>query len=193
MVEAITKKAATSKGGIKSFNQLLLKFPVLGVGFNKCRELFSSVDEKKNGVIDIGGLVKNLAHIGIEESDHDILLNIFTAADIDNSKRIDEKEFIILLAIFHLLKGSDPDFNLNKDVRTTFQVAEDTFCYFDSSRDGYIEKEEVRAAILKSDGGEMLSMAQQRFNELDWDKNGNISYAEFVYGLSRWVSDYQNE
>ena len=39
-----------------------------------------------------------------------------------------------------------------------------------------VVQEEVTAAFTKSEGNAVVSMAQQRFNELDWDKNGKQLY-----------------
>lgn len=101
VMQTKAKKATTT---VKSFEQILLKFSFLNNGFEKCMQLFSLLDENGDGVIDINELMAHISKLGILETDKEALLDIFNAADIDGSKEIDRKEFITLLAIFHLLK-----------------------------------------------------------------------------------------
>lgn len=134
---------------IHSLNQLLLKFPYLHKGFEKSRALFVTLDTNNDGAIDIQELLKSSSMLGIREVDHSVLQNIFRAADIDGSHEIDTAEFIIMLALFHLLKvsywmdpshlmrcetvhcvtftvlqGEDVDSQLDTDVRDTLQLVE---------------------------------------------------------------------
>lgn len=92
------------KTNVKSFEQIILKFPYLNGGFKKCMSFFYALDENGDGVIDVNELAGQISTLGVLETDSEALLDIFRAADIDDSKEIDQKEFVTLLAIFHLLK-----------------------------------------------------------------------------------------
>ena len=60
------------------------------------------------------------------------------------------------------------------------------------SGNGTLERNEVLQSLDESRGqgkGQAGNAAimKKRFEEMDWDKNGNISYLEFLFALESWV------
>ena len=77
------------------------------------------------------------------------------------------------------------------DVRTP-PLSVNTFLFLDDSGNGTLERNEVLQSLDESRGqgkGQAGNAAimKKRFEEMDWDKNGNISYLEFLFALESWV------
>ncbi|KAF2306392.1 hypothetical protein GH714_017454 [Hevea brasiliensis] len=54
------------------------------------------------------------------------------------------------------------------------------FSYFDKDGNGYIEPDELRDALMEDGADDCTSVANDIFQEVDTDKDGKISYDEFV-------------
>ncbi|RRT71872.1 hypothetical protein B296_00018440, partial [Ensete ventricosum] len=96
------------------------------------------------------------------------------------------------------------------DLETTFETLVDAFVFLDKNKDGYVSKNEMVHAINETIGGERSSgrIAMKRFGqffpltctqdqycfffwfaaeEMDWDKNGMVTFKEFLFAFTRWV------
>ncbi|KAK9819554.1 hypothetical protein WJX81_000741 [Elliptochloris bilobata] len=191
-----------------SFHRLLLRFDQLRRGFEKCHTLFREIDTDKNGVIDLRELRAGVARRGFHISDA-LLLSTFDSADMGNNHTIDFKEFILVLAIVSFLAQSGTAEALDADIPHTFQLAEESFLFFDASHDGYIQREELMAALAEpSDavhhqadaskqqdaGGSSASQdLSRRFEEMDFDHDGTVSFKEFLFALVGWVLEEDAE
>eukprot|EP01037_Dinobryon_pediforme_P034527 gene34527-40465_t len=63
------------------------------------------------------------------------------------------------------------------------------YLIFDPEGKGYIEKTQVEQ-MMEEHGhkaGSNAMLSQQRWNEMDWDSNGSIDFAEFVYSFTSWI------
>jgi len=90
---------------------------------------------------------------------------------------------------------------------SNFYGLEDEICYvmhlivgcyllFDTKGRGYIRKKDVSNTVKEQEGAGKSAassfLSEDRWNEMDWDQNGSITFEEFVYAFTRWV-DIDNE
>ncbi|XP_034680688.1 calcium-dependent protein kinase 13-like [Vitis riparia] len=54
------------------------------------------------------------------------------------------------------------------------------FSYFDRDGNGYIERDELRDALMEDGADDCTDVANDIFQEVDTNKDGRISYDEFV-------------
>ena len=83
----------------------------------------------------------------------------------------------------------------------SFTLVLEAFFYFDPKHTGFIKKEELAESMgaLSSAGvsagvtaaghsGEALSfLTEERYNELDWDHDGSVTFKEFLFAFMAWV------
>ena len=83
----------------------------------------------------------------------------------------------------------------------SFTLVLEAFFYFDPKHTGMIKKEELAssmAALSAQSGakgvsphghsGEALSfLTEERYNELDWDHDGSVTFKEFLFAFMAWV------
>lgn len=81
---------------------MLLRFGHLHKGFAKCKDVYNSLDEDGNEVIDLQELSIGCQRLGLEIS-ADIISKVFSATDLDGNKVIDFREFIVVLAILYMI------------------------------------------------------------------------------------------
>lgn len=68
----------------------------------------------------------------------------------------------------------------------------EAYVLFDADASGTIDKEEVLHMVAEKGakgGGNMASalLSEERWAELDWDKDGKITFVEFLYAFEAWV------
>ncbi|KAG0476690.1 hypothetical protein HPP92_013062 [Vanilla planifolia] len=130
---------------------------------NGIKQMFQMMDKDKNGTLTLEELKEGFHKIGqpVQEPDVKMLLE---AADIDGNGTLDCDEF--LTVSLHLRKVSSE------------QHLPKAFNYFDKNGSGYIEIDELRAA-LGDDIGPNDQMIREIISDVDMDKDGKISYKEF--------------
>eukprot|EP00252_Welwitschia_mirabilis_P007388 TRINITY_DN18692_c0_g1_i4.p1 TRINITY_DN18692_c0_g1~~TRINITY_DN18692_c0_g1_i4.p1 ORF type:complete len:122 (+),score=33.84 TRINITY_DN18692_c0_g1_i4:203-568(+) len=112
---------------------------------------------------------------------------------MDESKGIEFKEFIVLLCLVYFLRQpTDPNSNYKiglPDLEASFDTIADAFQYFDKDGDGYVSKKEIIQAINDASPGgrDADRIGIKRFEEMDFDKNGMITFKEFLYAFTHWV------
>lgn len=111
------------------------------------RELFQQFDVNKDHMVDLKEWQEGAHNLGLKSGD--FLKEIFSSADMDNSKAIDVMEFILVFVIIHLLYPDKAD-GLHPDIVEALEIVEDFFCSFDASSDGYLEQEEMEQAMASS-------------------------------------------
>lgn len=198
MVEAMQRRAA--KGScMKSFNQLILKFPKIDESFRNCKTIFEQFDEDSNGAIDPEELKHCFQKLEINFTEEEIS-DLFEACDINENMGMKFNEFIVLLCLVYLLK-EDPTARLAKskmglpNLEATFETLVGAFVFLDKNKDGYVSRSEMVDAINETTSGERSSgrIAMKRFEEMDWDKNGMVTFKEFLFAFTRWIGIDDNE
>lgn len=191
MIEAMRRRAA---GGstMKSFNTIILKFPKIDKSLRKCKTFFEEFDEDSNGAIDLEELKRCFHKLQVDFTEEE-MNDIFKACDIDENMEIKFNEFIVLCCLVYLLKettNTQPKSRLGlPDLEATIQILVDAFVFLDKNKDGHVSKSEMIQAINESDSGGKSSgrIAMRRFEEMDWDKNGMVTFKEFLFAFTRWL------
>ncbi|XP_010928993.1 probable calcium-binding protein CML21 [Elaeis guineensis] len=191
MVEAMQKRASEGTS-MKSFNSIIMKFPKIDESLRNCKTIFEQFDEDSNGAIDPEELKHCFQKLEISAMEEEIS-DLFMACDINESMGINFSEFIVLLCLVYLLK--EPAALQVKSrmglpsLEATFETLVDAFVFLDKNKDGYVSKNEMVQAINETTAGERSSgrIAMKRFEEMDWDKNGTVTFKEFLFAFTRWV------
>uniref|UniRef100_A0A1D1YMG1 Putative calcium-binding protein CML21 n=1 Tax=Anthurium amnicola TaxID=1678845 RepID=A0A1D1YMG1_9ARAE len=178
MVEAMQQRAL---GGstMKSFNNIILKFPKIDENLRKCKTTFEQFDEDSNGSIDREELKHCFHKLEIYLTEEEIK-DLFEACDISENMGMKFNEFIVLLCLVYLLQKpaalhAKSHMGL-PDLESTFETLVDAFVFLDKNKDGYVSKNEMVQAINET-----------ATEEMDWDKNGTVSFKEFLFAFTRWV------
>ncbi|PPS05844.1 hypothetical protein GOBAR_AA14801 [Gossypium barbadense] len=125
-------------------------------------EMFHMMDKDEDGQLSLEELKDGLQKLG-HSVDHPEVQMLMQAADMDGNGTLSCDEFIIMAV--HLKRiGND------EHLREAFNV-------FDKNQSGYIEFEELEQALLHDNLHPHL--IQNIMVEIDKDKDGKISYAEF--------------
>ncbi|KAK4278217.1 hypothetical protein QN277_016092 [Acacia crassicarpa] len=192
MIEAM-KRRASQGSSMRSFNTIILKFPKIDENLRKCKSIFEQFDEDSNGVIDQEELKKCFNNLDIAFTEEEIK-DLFEACDINDDMGMKFNEFIVLLCLVYLFKD-DPVALQTKsrigmpNLEATFETLVDAFVFLDKNKDGCVSKNEMVEAINETTSGERSSgrIAMKRFEEMDWDNNGMVSFKEFLFAFTRWV------
>ncbi|KAL4280229.1 hypothetical protein GQ457_03G022490 [Hibiscus cannabinus] len=196
MVEVMRRRA--SKGtAIKSFNSIILKFPKIDESLRKCKAIFEQFDEDSNGAIDHEELKKCLHKLGVCFTEEEIG-DLFKACDINEDMGIKFNEFVVLLCLVYLLKDNAAESEAKSrmgvpSLEATFETLVDAFVLLDKNKDGYVSKNEMVQAINESGEHSSGPIATKRFEEMDWDKNGSVSFKEFLFAFTAWVGIEDDE
>ncbi|KAK4492389.1 hypothetical protein RD792_003194 [Penstemon davidsonii] len=129
------------------------------------KDAFEMMDTKKRGKVNIEELKIGLHNLGHQIPDADLQI-LMEAADIDGDGTLDYGEFVAVSV--HLRKMAN-DEHLRK-----------AFAFFDCNKSGYIEIEELREALSAEDDANSEEVIIAIMHDVDTDKDGRISYAEFA-------------
>ncbi|KAH9614135.1 hypothetical protein KSS87_018681 [Heliosperma pusillum] len=129
------------------------------------KELFKRIDVDDDGVVSIEELKAGLLKFGsmLEESEVQMLIE---AVDTYGKGTLDYGEFVAVSLHLHKMANDE---HLQK-----------AFSYFDKDSNGYIEPEELQNALMEDGLDDCVNVANDIFQEVDTDKDGKISYDEFV-------------
>ncbi|XP_072962385.1 probable calcium-binding protein CML21 isoform X2 [Typha angustifolia] len=183
MVEAMQRRALEGTS-MKSFNSIIMKFPKIDESLRNY--------EDSNGAIDPDELKHCFKKLEISSTEDEIS-GLFKACDINEDMGMKFNEFIVLLCLVYLLKepaaGQETSQMGFANLGATFETLVDAFVFLDKNKDGYVSKSEMIHAINETTSGERSSgrIAMKRFEEMDWDKNGTVTFKEFLFAFTRWV------
>uniref|UniRef100_A0A0A8YMD4 Pco145926 n=1 Tax=Arundo donax TaxID=35708 RepID=A0A0A8YMD4_ARUDO len=197
MVEAMQQRAAHGTS-VKSFNTIIMKFPKIDESLRKCKTIFEQFDEDSNGEIDKEELKHCFQKLEISFTEEEIT-DLFEACDMNEDMGMKFNEFIVFLCLVYLL--NEPAVSEAKikmglgNLEATFETLVDAFVFLDKNKDGYVSKDEMIQAINETTAGERSSgrIGMRRFEEMDWDKNGMVTFKEFLFAFTRWVGIDENE
>jgi len=192
MVQAMAERAQKANVTLKTFNTFILKFPKIDASFEAVREVFNKADKNGDGSLDMDELKQCLQELQVEYSDQEVE-EFHHESDMDSSHGIQFKEFIVVLALIYLLglpthTGTESAIGL-PDLEHTFDEIAEAFVFFDRNKDGYVSKKEMIWAINEASpsGRQGHKIGVQRFEEMDWDKDGMITFKEFLFAFTDWV------
>ncbi|KAL0451015.1 UNVERIFIED_CONTAM: Calcium-dependent protein kinase [Sesamum latifolium] len=129
------------------------------------KEMFARIDTDNDGTVSTEELKAGLQKYNsqLPESEVEMLIE---AVETNGKGTLDYGEF---LAISLHLQRMANDEHLHK-----------AFSYFDKDGNGYIEPDELRDALMEDGADDSTDVANDIFQEVDTDKDGRISYDEFV-------------
>uniref|UniRef100_A0A2N9G5V1 EF-hand domain-containing protein n=1 Tax=Fagus sylvatica TaxID=28930 RepID=A0A2N9G5V1_FAGSY len=190
MVEA--KRGSPGYHNFKSINSIIMKFPQFRDGLKNIGVVFEQYDEDSNGTIDREELKKCLQKLQLHLTEEEVE-DLFHSCDIDGSEGIQFKEFIVLLCLIYLLKepsSTDTTSRLGSpQLEATFDTIIEVFLFLDKSGNGNLNKKDMVKALNETSPWEKSPshITKSRFKEMDWDKNGKISFREFLFAFIDWV------
>lgn len=191
MVEALKKRAISGNCTVKTFNSVIMKFPKIDESFEKVRVVFKKYDKDSSGKIDLDELKSCFQELNVSLT-YEQIKELYHECDMDENKGIDFKEFIVLLAFVHLLEDQSDaatKYVLLLHLQEAFNTIADTFVFFDKDKDGYVTKKEMvqtlnEASPVQETAGDI---AVKRFQEMDWNRSGRITFKEFLFVFTNWV------
>lgn len=192
MVNAMKERAASGKSSLKSFNSIIMKFPKIDKTFEDVRDSFRTFDKNGNGALELEELKECFKELQVSFTDEEIK-DLYAESDMNANSGIDFKEFIVLLALVYLLASPTDQSSKSRpglpQLEVTFERIADAFIFFDKDGDGYVSKKEIVEAIGQASPGSRHAdrIGLKRFEEMDWDKNGLITFKEFLFAFTNWV------
>ncbi|KAL1542871.1 Calcium-dependent protein kinase 29 [Salvia divinorum] len=136
-------------------------------------QMFNNIDTDQSGTITYDELRTGLTKLGSRLNEAEIR-QLMEAADVDKSGTIDYVEFITATMHRHRL---DKEENLYK-----------AFQYFDKDNNGFITRDELRHAMTQYGMGDEATI-DEVLDDADTDKEGRISYDEFVAMMKKGTLD----
>lgn len=129
------------------------------------RDMFKLMDIDNNGKITFAELKAGLQKVGSQLGEEEMRM-MMEAADVDGNGVLDYGEFVAVT--IHLQRMENDDY-----LRRAFM-------FFDADASGYIEIAELREALRDVSGQIDNEVLNDIMREVDTDKDGRISYDEFV-------------
>jgi len=205
-----------------SFEKILLKFDKLRIVIDYVRAIFNEV--ATDGKLDHSGLQSAMKRLEVNMTLDDIL-DLFDFIDVQETKSISLKEFLVALTIGMVLdvipalavrKPTDTSISItvpgpedssqllhekpvirrsfsglmghNSEIKDMLNLIVNAYLIFDPDGKGYIEKSGVHKLIEEQGSkGKNPILSQQRWDDMDWDGNGTIDFAEFVFSFTTWL------
>ncbi|XP_044500545.1 probable calcium-binding protein CML22 isoform X2 [Mangifera indica] len=187
------KRSSSGRSNFKSVDSIILRFPQFKAGLKNIKGVFEQHDEDSNGIIDRKELKKCLAKLQLSLKEKEIN-ELFDFCDIDGSEGIQFNEFIVLLCLIYLLVIPSSSPNMiekvgSPELRATFDTIVEAFLFLDKNGDGKLNKKDMLKSLNESYPREKspAHVTKNRFQEMDWDKNGKVGFREFLFSLISWV------
>ncbi|KAG5002203.1 putative calcium-binding protein CML22 [Glycine soja] len=177
---------------LKSVDSVVMLFPMFKERLKTLRGMFEQYDEDSNGSIEPNELKKFLEHLELHLKEQEIE-HLFQYCDLDGSKGIQFNEFIVLLCLIHLLaEPSSSDISSKAElaqVGEIFNTIVEVFVFFDQNGDGKLNQKDMVRTLNETNPRERspARISKHRFQEMDWDKNGQVTFREFLFGFINWV------
>ncbi|KAK6920800.1 EF-hand domain [Dillenia turbinata] len=129
------------------------------------RDMFTLMDSDNDGKVSYEELKAGLQKVGSKLAEPEMKM-LMEVADVDGNGVLDYGEFVAVT--IHLQKMENDEH---------FRQA---FMFFDQDGNGYIELDELRVALADESGETEVDVLNDIMREVDTDKDGRISYEEFV-------------
>lgn len=199
MVNAMKEKGARGNSSVRTFNSIIMMFPKIDKTFEAVRDTFKRFDKNGNGTLELEELKECFRELQVSLTEEEVK-DLYAESDMNANSGIDFKEFIVLLALVYLLAShvykSSVASNLPRksclgltQLEKSFDKIADAFVFFDKDCDGFVSKNEIVEAIGQASPGSRHAdrIGLKRFEEMDWDKNGLITFKEFLFAFTNWV------
>ena len=197
------------KGMVASFDQVILKFPKINACFKKVKDLFDKCDDDGNGTLEYDEIRPFLAKLGTQNMTEDEIKTVFSNADFYHNNHLTHKEFMVCLALGYVLediKVGDSEAgagdmtprttemaSIGPELKSAFDWVLGAYLIFDSEGTGVLNKDEVLRQMVAKEGafasrGASSVLSKERWEELDFDHDGSITFKEFFWAFQGWVA-----
>ncbi|KAL8100029.1 putative calcium-binding protein CML22 [Apium graveolens] len=187
------KRSSLARNNFRSVNSIILKFPMFREGLKEVKGVFQQCDADSNGTIDHKELKNCFEKLNLQLKEEEID-DLFGYCDMDGTDGIQLNEFIIILCLVYLLLDPSTSSHSNLDfgspnLKATFDAIIEAFLFFDKNGDGKLNKKDMTNALNDDSQFERspTHITRTRFKEMDWDRNGQVSFREFLFALIKWV------
>ncbi|KAM7256354.1 hypothetical protein ACFE04_012095 [Oxalis oulophora] len=187
------KRSSSGNTNFKSIDSIIMRFPQFKESLKNIRVVFERYDEDCNGAIDREELKKCLEELQLHFTNEEVE-DLFHSCDIDDSQGIQYNEFIVLLCLIYLLTKSSSTPHITSkmgspELKKTFDTIVEAFLFLDKNGNGKLNKNDMIKALNETYPWERSPshVTTTRFREMDWDRNGNVSFREFLFALVNWL------
>ncbi|XP_054806053.1 probable calcium-binding protein CML22 [Prosopis cineraria] len=191
----INRSSSAGQRNFKSIDTVVMRFPQIKEGLKTLKGIFVEYDEDSNGSIDYNELKKCFEQLQVHLPEEEIK-DLFHYCDIDGSKGIQFNEFIVLLCLIYLLEEHSPSDNVElTQLGKIFNTIVEVFLFLDKNGDGKLNKKDVVKTLNETYSRERspANVTKIRFKEMDWDRNGQVTFREFLFGFLKWVGIDEDE
>ena len=183
-------KELKKKDNSGMMDALALQFPNISKSFRSLYDNFNKCSNEGEGFKKIisRDKIREVLQAMCKEKEFtdEEAMELFNIADMDGSKGLTFREFLISMAMGYYLKvqSDDPGF---RQIQKGFRVVEKAFKDMDADKGGSIDTAELKTAMFATANSRDLEVLEARFKELDFDGDGDIMLPEFMYGMVSWV------
>ncbi|KAA8548416.1 hypothetical protein F0562_000099 [Nyssa sinensis] len=145
------KKSASGNNSFRSINGIIMRFPQFKEGLKNIRGVFERYDEDSNGTIDSDELRSCLENLQLHLTEKEID-DLFNSCDIDGSRGIQFKEFIVLLCLIYLLVDPSTSSHTTSkmgspQLEATFDTIIEAFLFLDKNGNGKLNEKDMIKAL----------------------------------------------
>jgi calcium-binding protein CML len=211
----VAKRELESRNEKANFIRIMMRFPKIKSAFDRLRAIHVRCDKDGDGAVDFVELTEAMAELfnegraaGRAPIKQAVLERTFSSCtDLDGgdgtaaSERggIDSNQFIVMCAVGFILAEEDKDLSTfggmlasgDDAYRGAMVDVVTAYLSFDREAKGYFTADEFGNFMTTSTRADeaKLFFTDERFAELDVIKDGKVTFEEFVYAFSKWVSD----
>ncbi|GAB5355537.1 hypothetical protein AAMO2058_000214000 [Amorphochlora amoebiformis] len=160
--------------------RLMLSFPRSKKEFDKVLAGFYALEDEKCKGIKIENMMVASVFSEIPKAKRALYLR---EADLDKNQVISKKEYLLVLAMVFFLHPFKRDLI---GAKSAFEQAGGSWTDLDSKKRGFLNQKETKKLVGK-DKEDVSVFTEERFHEMDWDKNGDVSFKEFFMALLSWM------
>ncbi|KAG7990997.1 hypothetical protein I3843_02G053600 [Carya illinoinensis] len=114
---------------------------------------------------------------------------VFEQYDEDSNGTIDQEELKKCLQKLQLHLTEETSRLGSPQLEATFDTVIEVFLFLDKNGNGKLNKNDMVKALNDASPREKSPshITRTRFEEMDWDRNGQVSFREFLFAFIKWV------
>jgi len=201
-----------------SNRRIIMRFPKIKSVFDRLRAIYVRCDKDSDGEVDLDDLYDAMTELFNEgrgdgtdgrrgSIEKRVLQRTFsscrTLEDDESNTSIKVNQFIVMVVIGFILAEEDKDLSTfggvlasgDDAMRGALTDLVTAYLSFDKTAKGYFTSDEFTEFMTTSTRAEeaKLFFTDERFQAMDKSTDGKVTFEEFVYALSKWVSDDEDD